>query len=300
MEVKSNRIGDVRHFYRQKLSKLYPEREADTLVFMLISEYTGLTRAEILIRPEEPNSESQLLKIHFGVKALLNHKPIQYILGKAEFFGLTLKVTPDVLIPRPETEELVDWIIKEESGTAVSSILDIGTGSGCIAIVLQKHFGKAQTDAIDISEAGLALAKINARSQNAAVNFRKIDFINTEKWESFGEYDLVVSNPPYVRESEKIRMKKNVLHYEPDAALFVSDDDPLLFYHHIARFCKAHLSSKGVLFCEINQYLSKETAQMFEQYGFCQVELKKDLFGNYRFIKCSDLSFPKTVDNFRR
>jgi len=289
MEVKSNRIGDVRQYYRQKLLKLYPEREADTLVFILISEYTGLTRAEILIRPEEPITESQLLKVHFGVKALQNHKPIQYILGNAEFYGMTFKVTPDVLIPRPETEELVDWIIKEQSGIAVSSILDIGTGSGCIAIALQKYFGKAQVEAIDISEAGLNLAKVNASSQNAAVSFRKIDFVNPEEWESFGEYDLVVSNPPYVRESEKSRMKKNVLHYEPDAALFVSDDDPLLFYHHIARFCKAHLSSKGVLFCEINQYLARDTAHLFEKYGFCQVELKKDLYGNYRFIKCGEM-----------
>jgi release factor glutamine methyltransferase len=290
MEVKSNRIGTVRRFYRQKLLKQYPEREADTLVFMLISEYTGLSRAEILIRPEEPITESELLKIHFGVKALQNHKPIQYILGKAEFYGLTLKVTPDVLIPRPETEELVDWIIKEQSGTAVSSILDIGTGSGCIAIVLQKHFEKAEVDALDNSEAGLAIAKVNAGSHHVAVNFRNIDFTNTEKWELLAEYDLVVSNPPYVRQSEKSLMKKNVMDYEPDSALFVSDDDPLLFYHHIARFCTAHLRTKGVLFCEINQYLAKETVQMFEQYGFCQVELRKDLFGNYRFIKCSDLS----------
>ena len=287
MEVKSNRIGDVRNHYRQKLANIYSDKEAETLLFILIAEYTGLTRAEILMKPEEPISESQLLKIHFGVKALQNHKPIQYVIGKTDFFGLTFILTPDVLIPRPETEELVDWIIHDQTNHKITNVLDIGTGSGCIAIVLKKHFPNAAVEAVEFSPGAVAVSQKNNEMNNAGVVIKQMDFLDQKQWDSLGQYDLVVSNPPYVRQSEKKEMKLNVINYEPDRALFVTDADPLIFYRHIALFSKAHMKPGGSVFCEVNQYLANETVKLFEELLTRDVELKRDVFGNNRFLKAN-------------
>lgn len=287
MEVKSNRIGDVRNHYRQKLANIYSDKEAETLLFILIAEYTGLTRAEILMKPEEPISESQLLKIHFGVKALQNHKPIQYVIGKTDFFGLTFILTPDVLIPRPETEELVDWIIHDQAIHKVTSVLDIGTGSGCIAIVLKKHFPNAAVDAVEFLPGAVAVCRKNDEMNNTGVTIKQMDFLDQKHWDNLGQYDLIVSNPPYVRQSEKKEMKLNVLNYEPDGALFVTDADPLVFYRHIALFSKTHLQPGGSVYCEVNQNLANETIKLFEELLTRDVELKRDLFGNNRFLKAN-------------
>jgi release factor glutamine methyltransferase len=287
MEVKSNRIGDVRNHYRQKLANIYPDKEAETMLFILIAEYTGLTRAEILMKPEELITESQLLKIHFGVKALQNHKPIQYVIGKTDFFGLTFVLTPDVLIPRPETEELVDWIIRDQASHKVTSVLDIGSGSGCIAIVLKKHFPNAAVEAVEFSQGAVAVSRKNDEMNNTGVAIKQMDFLDQKQWDNLGKYDLVVSNPPYIRQSEKKEMKLNVLNYEPDRALFVTDNDPLVFYRHIAHFCKIHLQPGGSVYCEVNQYLANETVKLFEELLTRDVELKRDVFGNNRFIKAN-------------
>ncbi|MCD4682606.1 MAG: peptide chain release factor N(5)-glutamine methyltransferase [Bacteroidales bacterium] len=284
MEVISNKIGDIRSFYKRKLFKDYDEREADIFLYMLLDEFCGLTKAEIFLDKERLVNESQLLKVHFGVKDLLNHKPIQYILGKAEFYGLPFIVNPDVLIPRPETEELVDWIIKENLDRKEISIMEIGTGSGCIAITLKKNIPDLAVDAVDLSISALAVAKKNAVENNVEVNFKQLDILDSKSRTSLKNYDIIVSNPPYVRNSEKKAMKKNVLDYEPATALFVDDSDPLLFYKAIANFAKLYLRNKGCVYCEINQYLAKETAQIFTDAGF-KIIIKTDLNGNDRMLK---------------
>lgn len=286
MKVSSNRIGDVRSYYRQRLAKMFPEHEADSFVFQILMEYIGYTKAQIIIKHDEPISESQLLSIHFAVENLEKEKPLQYVLGKTEFYGLPFIVNSKVLIPRPETEELVDRILKTINPNKQYNILDIGTGSGCIAISLKKNLSDAKVTAIDVSEFALEVAQQNAALNNVEINFRKIDISDAENWSILGNFDIVVSNPPYVRNSEKIDMKENVLEYEPALALFVPDDDPLIFYSHIADLAKNKLSKNGFLFCEINQYLADETQLLFVKEGFHNVEVFKDLYDNFRILSC--------------
>jgi release factor glutamine methyltransferase len=284
MEVKSNKVGDIRSHYRLKLSKYYDEREADQLLFFVMEEFSGLSRSRILSEPSLTISESELLKIHFAVKDLMNYKPVQYILGKVEFFGISVSVNPDVLIPRPETEELVDLVIKKGRCKKNPGILDVGTGSGCIAIALAKNLPGAMVTAVDISPAAIQTAQKNAKQCSVKINFIHHNFLDPASWQKHGSYDLIVSNPPYVRQSEKALMKNNVLSYEPAVALFVKDDDPLIFYRAIADFASQYLSPSGSVFCEINQYLSVETERVFRDFGFTECRIQNDLPGNPRFI----------------
>ena len=284
MKVKSNKIADIRRFYKQKLLDLYSENEADSLLFMLFSDFANLNKSDVVLYPDKTISEPELLKIDFAVKDLLNNKPIQYILGKTEFYDLTFEVGPDVLIPRPETEELVDLIIKENKPAGKIKILDIGTGSGCIAISLKKHIREAEITAIDISAAALSVAKKNAKNNNVEISFRQIDILDERARDKLSDFDIIVSNPPYVRKLEKEQMKKNVLDYEPDIALFVEDDDPFLFYRAIAAFSRGHLTKNGKVYCEINQYIGEETAAVFIAAGFNEVEIIEDINGNARIL----------------
>jgi release factor glutamine methyltransferase len=213
VKVKSNKIADIRKFYKQKLLSLYSENEADSLLFMLFSDFANLNKPDVVLYPEKTVSESELLKIHFAVKDLLNNKPVQYILGYTEFYDLKFEVNTDVLIPRPETEELVDLVIKENISKQGIDILDIGTGSGCIAISIKKHIPGAKVTAIDISAGALNVAKRNAEKNNLETDFRQINFLDERSREKLSEFDIIVSNPPYVRKLEKERMKKNVLDY---------------------------------------------------------------------------------------
>ena len=285
MKVPSNKIGDIRSYYAQQLFKIYDERETETFIFMLLEEYAGISKSEIIINPELTINESELLNIHFAVKDLKNFKPIQYILGKTEFFGIPILVNPDVLIPRPETEELVDWVIQDANKDKQSSILDVGTGSGCIAIALKNALPKATIHAIDNSSKALEIANQNALMNQADIKFSQLDFLEKKDWNNLGQYDIVISNPPYVRHMEKVEMKKNVLNYEPESTLYVDDNNPLIFYKSIAEFGLDHLKINGSIYCEINQYLSKETVKLFGSYGFKDIQLKKDFKGNDRFIK---------------
>lgn len=285
MQVSSNKIKDIRRYYKQQLADIYDEKETDSFLYMLFEEYAGLSKAQILLNAEATISESELLKIHFAVKALMNNKPIQYIIGSSEFYGLQFKVNPDVLIPRPETEELVELIIKENSEGKNHSIIDIGTGSGCIAITLKKYLPDSIVCALDFSTNALNVAKENAKSNELEIHFLKMDFLNARNWNKLDSFDIIVSNPPYVRESEMKQMHKNVLDYEPAKALFVEDENPLLFYSAIAQFAKGHLNNSGAVYCEINQYLAKGTSTLFLDAGFAQVDIFKDMNGNDRIIK---------------
>ena len=284
MEVRSNKIGDIRSHYRLKLLDNYEEREADTLLFMLIEEFSGISKIRVISEPHLTVTESELLKIHFAVKDLNNHKPIQYIIGKTEFYGLSIKVNPNVLIPRQETEELVELVIRENQHRKNLRIFDIGTGSGCIAIAISKNLPNTEILAIDISPEAIQTAISNAELNDAKINFFCLDFLNESTWSKFGFLDIIISNPPYIRNSEKALMKKNVLNFEPEKALFVDDENPLVFYKTIADFARQNLNKSGRIYCEINQYLGKEILNLFVREGFADVCLLKDLNGNDRMI----------------
>jgi release factor glutamine methyltransferase len=285
VQVSSNKIKDIRRYYKQQLLDLYDENEIDSFLYILFEEYAGLSKAQILLNADRTISESELLKIHFGAKALMNNKPIQYITGTSDFYGLRFKVNPDVLIPRPETEELVELVIKGNSEKDELSIIDIGTGSGCIAIVLKKYLPASKVHALDISTGTLNIAKENAKLNRQEIEFKKMDFLKSSNWDRLDSYDIIVSNPPYVRRSEMKGMNKNVLDYEPVKALFVEDEKPLVFYRAIAKFATGHLNKSGAVYCEINQYLSPETISVFQELGFGQVEVLKDMNGNNRILK---------------
>ena len=285
-------ILELKNVFRSELTGIYLKNEIDSFFFALSDAYLHLKRVDIALDPDLSISPSKEKKFNSALAKLKKEEPIQYILGETEFYGLPFKVDENVLIPRPETEELVEWIIQEvksqkfkgKSNSADSlNILDIGTGSGCIAIILAKNLDNAKVWALDISKKAIEIAKKNALLNKVDVHFINENILNTKKLHV--KFDIIVSNPPYVRELEKKEINNNVLQYEPHVALFVKDKDPLLFYEKIADFAKINLINNGVLFFEINQYLGKETINLLQHKGFQNVELKKDLFGNDRMIK---------------
>ena len=214
----------------------------------------------------------------------MKSEPIQYITGSTEFYGLELQVNRATLIPRPETEELVAWILAETPKDKLSSrILDIGTGSGCIAIALAKHLPLAKVEAVDISLPALETAQANAPGNEVSVDFFQQDILQANTLEE--KYDIIVSNPPYVRDLEKAEIKNNVLQYEPHSALFVGDETPLVFYKKIAQLAMQHLKPEGMLFFEINEYLGEETVVLVKEIGFTAVEMRKDIFGKDRMLR---------------
>ena len=254
----------------------------------LEKEKLDLQRIDTVLKPDFIVDETILSELLNIIERLQKEEPLQYILGSTEFYGLPFKVDKNTLIPRPETEELVEWILIEivklqSSRVTKLSILDIGTGTGCIPISLAKNLSNVSISAVEISSEALKIANQNAILNNVAVNFIETDILNTENLPQ--QFDIIVSNPPYVRELEKVEIKNNVLENEPHLALFVDDDNPLIFYSKIADLAKNHLTAKGLLFFEINQYLGKETVEMLQQKGFNSIELKKDLLGNDRMIK---------------
>jgi release factor glutamine methyltransferase len=275
------KIKEYKSRFTQSLSPIYESGEIESFFFLILEQEHQLKRVDLALNPNLEFTENELQKWDAYLQALQKQKPIQYLLGKTQFFGLEFFVNQHTLIPRPETEELVDWIIKENLSKKSLQILDIGTGSGCIAISLDKNL-KAETFAFDISEEALTMAQKNADHNQAFVHLVEFDILN-DVWEG-DPFDIIVSNPPYVRELEKQEIKPNVLEYEPHLALFVPDENPLLFYEKIADFAKEHLSENGQLFFEINQYLGKETSEMLRNKGFKNVILKKDIYGNDRMI----------------
>ncbi|RZJ64152.1 MAG: peptide chain release factor N(5)-glutamine methyltransferase [Flavobacterium sp.] len=263
----------------------YDAIEAESFFYLLLEDFRGLKRVDLAMDPNLEFSSDELQKWDDAFRKLQNHIPIQYIIGSAHFFGLEFEVNPSVLIPRPETEELVDWIVKDYEFSGSPEILDIGTGSGCIAISLAKNLHDANVSAIDVSSEALDVANRNANRNEVRVDFIKTDILKTDDLSK--KFDIIVSNPPYVRNLEKREIKPNVLENEPHLALFVADDDALVFYRKIADLASEHLSENGKLYFEINQYLSAETIEMLESKGFHEIELRQDIYGNDRMIKCA-------------
>lgn len=268
---------------KSELEGLYPETEIHSFSQLIIEKLTGFSRAEIIVNKNTQFSEKQYHEIETFIEKLKKFIPVQYILGETEFYGLTFSVNDSVLIPRPETEELVDWIRTENDRSATLNILDIGTGSGCIAISLKHEFPNSTIDAFDISEAALETARSNAKCNQLDVNFSIVDILNAselpEKW------DIIVSNPPYVLENEKAEIQPNVLENEPHLALFVPDNDPLLFYRSIAKFAIKQLMPNGKLYFEINRQYGKTTTELLSELGFIDIKLRKDISGNDRMVK---------------
>ena len=283
-------IGKFRNHFINLLEDLYPIEELKSFFYLLAEKYLNLSRINIALQLNNELTHEDQSSFYQAVDRLSNHEPIQYILGETEFFGVHLIVNKQVLIPRPETEELVSWII-EDVDKKKATILDIGTGSGCIAISLAKKLNNAVVSAIDISNRAIEVAKKNTLINNINIEFSRVDLLNFEdnstlqhKWKS--KFDIIVSNPPYVRMKEKKLMQLNVIDHEPDIALFVNDDDPLLFYRKISELSKRYLKHNGTLYLEINEYLGVEMEKMLNEAGFKHVELKKDMFGKNRMLKC--------------
>ena len=279
-----------------ELSTIYDAQEIESFFYLILECFHNKKRIDLALDPNMEMDAMQLLRWESVLSELKKEKPIQYILGETEFYGLPFLVNENTLIPRPETEELVEWIIKSTKYEIQSTklrILDIGTGSGCIAISLAKNFPNAEVSAIDVSEKALATAKKNAEINKVEVDFINVDILKindlvelpTSNFQLPTQFDIIVSNPPYVRNLEKAEIKSNVLEYEPHLALFVEDTDALLFYRKIAQLAQQNLSENGKLFFEINQYLGKETVELLEDLGFKNIELKKDIYGNDRMIR---------------
>jgi len=263
----------------------YPVQEVNSFFNLLIESYLLMNRLDFALKPGKEISLEEKEKFESAIQRLSKHEPIQYILGETEFFGLKFKVNKNVLIPRPETEELVQWILDdvgESKNPSNLKILDIGTGSGCIAISLAKNLPGVEIFALDISENALKTARENAGLNKVNVNFIQADILNLEALT--GKFDIIVSNPPYVREMEKVEMHRNVLENEPNLALYVKDADPLIFYGTIAKLAQVGLQNNGNLYFEINQYLAEETEDILKNTGF-KTKLKKDIFGNYRMLR---------------
>lgn len=276
-------FAELKHFIHQRLGKLYESTEIQSFYFMLLAHYGHYSKVDVLTNTEEELPEKVVLLIKKAIKALLSAEPIQYVLGETEFCSYRFFVTKDVLIPRPETEELVDWVYRQYKNIVTPfKILDIGTGSGAIAISLKKLLPQAEVTAIDVSAEALAIARRNAEANGAAIHFVQQDILMTDRLTQM--YDVIISNPPYVRFAEQAEMHPNVLNYEPHLALFVSDEKPLLFYDKIAELAYRFLTPQGSLFFEINQYLGKETQDLVRQKGFNEVILQQDLLGNDRML----------------
>lgn len=284
-------LSDFKKELLSELTSINEKSEIDSFFYLLIEYRMKLNKMEFLLNPDVEVSDLDKEFFDIAIKKLKREQPIQYILGETEFYGLAFGVTENTLIPRPETEELVDWIIKdyshyEEEGRSNLSILDIGTGSGCIPISLAKNLSKSNVTTVDVSEKAIKVAKENANQNDIAVDFINDSILNPKIIsDSKYMFDVIVSNPPYVRNLEKQEVKKNVLEFEPHLALFVEDDDALIFYKKITEYALNHLKKDGVLYFEINQYLGKETVMLIKNLGFQSVELRKDMSGNDRMIK---------------
>ena len=276
-------LNDYKNLFEQQLNGLYDEEERKALLAVVMDEVLNYSRADMVLKKDEellPEVQTRLTEV---VTQLQKEIPVQYIFEKAHFYGYEFKVSPATLIPRRETEELVEWILEAMNRQPQKKwkVLDIGTGSGCIPITIKKEFSLAEVSAIDISPEALSIAEENAHNLNVKIRFIQQNILETK---TLDKYDIIISNPPYVRHLEKAEMKNNVLRHEPHLALFVKNEDPLIFYRKIMQLAKESLTENGVLFFEINQYLGNEMTELVSEY-FDNVILKKDLQGNDRMMK---------------
>lgn len=290
MKIASNKIKDIIRFFHNELNGLYNEREVVLFTEYCFEDLVGVRKHELSLKSNDTVSESDLLKLNFAVRDLKAFKPIQYIVGIAHFYGLRFCVNKHTLIPRPETEELVHLVIHDinsvvEKTDRELNLIDIGTGSGCIAIALKKNIPSLNVSALDISNHALEVAKKNAIQNNVSVQFTHQDILSLPSLEKL--FDVIVSNPPYVRELEKEQMQANVLDYEPHLALFVADEQPFIYYKAIANFGLKHLTTGGKLYLEINEFLAEDLAEMIGGMGFKNVEVLKDVNNKNRILRCN-------------
>lgn len=268
-----------------RLSVLYDAREARSIAVWVMNAVTGYTKTEQMLRGGELLLPEQMNRYSHYLGDLERSRPVQYVLGEAWFGPLKLYTDERVLIPRPETEELVDWIIMEEKGRHLPEIVDIGTGSGCIPILLKQLMPQATVHAIDISAGALEVAQLNASTNQVNIQLHQTNILEETEWSRFPLFDIIVSNPPYIKESERQDMQRHVLDYEPASALFVPDEDPLLFYRYIARFAGLHLKEGGSLYFEINEALGFETLGVLDEIGYTNSIIKKDMQGKDRMVR---------------
>lgn len=281
------KIKQYRTQFIKELSSLYDAYEAESFFYLILEDKHSLRQIDLALNHELAFADADLAVWSSLLDELKKEVPIQYLLGKTSFYGLDFEVSENVLIPRPETEELVEWIINENKiidKTKKLKILDIGTGSGCIAISLAKYLPNAEVYAMDVSKKAIETAKKNARNNNVKITFILKSVLELEILKS--DFDIIVSNPPYVRNLEKQEIKKNVLDYEPHLALFVDDNDALIFYRKIASLAQKNLLENGKLYFEINQYLGQEMSELLEEMNFGNIELRKDIYENDRMISC--------------
>ena len=279
--------------YKQLLAnlyELYSDREAANIADWVIEHVTGQSKINRILYKDLPVSLEQQERLQNITSQLLAHKPVQYVLNEVWFAGLKFFVNEHVLIPRPETEELVEWIAHDlkkltREAQHEMSLLDVGTGSGCIPVSLKKQIPAMKVSALDISAQALDVARRNATDQQTKIDFFKVDFLDTKTWNQFPKFDIIVSNPPYIKQHEAGNMAKNVLDYEPSIALFVADDDALIFYKAIVVFAQQHLTTNGCVYVEINEELGAEVIDTFKRQGYTKIEMRKDLQGKDRMIK---------------
>lgn len=277
-------LKDFELLFQQELTSIYDKGEVKALFLFTVEEMFGLKRGTYPLKKEDIVTEKDAERFDEILHELKKNKPIQYIFNKATFYGESFEVNESVLIPRPETEELVDLILKQHSAQAGLHIMDIGTGSGCIPIILSKYLPGAQVTSMDISKEAIATARKNAGQLNAPVQFINADIFEWDYIFSEQQYDIIVSNPPYITPQEKASMQQNVLAFEPELALFIEDSAPLIFYDVISSFALKHLAPQGDLYFEINQYLGPQTKELIEKKGFRPVKLLKDINGADRMI----------------
>jgi len=304
-------IDNFKKTFSQELIALYPIQEIQSFFFLLMERFTNMSRVDLALNPDKELSLEKEQLLNSALIKLKEEYPIQYIIGNTEFYGLPFMVNDNVLIPRPETEELVSWILQEvksrklkvkseklitndkfrtpttsnKQQTTNLNILDIGTGSGCIAISLAKNLPDAKVWALDVSENALQVARINAVENEVEINFIKTDILKRSDLKL--KFDIIVSNPPYIREHEKKQMKNNVLKYEPEIALFVKDNNALLFYDRISDLACKNLKLEGKLYFEINQALGDEVRSLLTNTGFKDIKIKKDIYGVNRMVKAN-------------
>lgn len=280
-------IADTYIDFTKKLKTIYEDREAQNISDLVFENVTGLKRWERRENQNHQLKESEQKKIEKYLKDLLQNKPVQYVLNEAWFYKMKFFVNENVLIPRSETEELIEWIIndfKKQKDSKQTNIIDIGSGSGCISIALKKELPNSIITAVDVSKKALLVAKKNAENLQAKINFLHINFLNENAWKPLQFYDTIVSNPPYIPISEKEILAKNVTDFEPETALFVENNDPTIFYKKIAGFAKTHLNENGKIYLEVHEEYAKDVKYIFENAGY-STEIKKDIYGKERMVK---------------
>lgn len=286
-------VGKARVWLKENLKSVYQLEELNGIVFLVLNSVTQSSQTQLHVFPEKELSEAQIQMLLLSVQKLQSGMPVQYVLGEAEFFGLKFEVDPSVLIPRPETEELVSWVLEMGGGTRsgererqnLTRILDIGTGSGCIPIAIKKNWPQAEVFGLDISSEALQMARRNALLNEVEVHFLQQDILDFIPIKEALTYSIIVSNPPYISPIEQKLMHSNVLNFEPHSALFVPENDPLLFYRSIADYASFTLQKNGLLFFEINEKYGQETLQLLQEKGFVNLELRKDFSGKDRMVK---------------